>query len=241
MTERAHPLIELRQYLTQPGACDELVTLFDGEFLESQEAEGISVLGQFRDEDDPDRFAWLRSFPDMTRRAAALTAFYVDSAAWRAHGAHATGLLRDVSDVLLLRPLTADSGFPGLAPRPDPGATELPDTRLLVTVYPLRDSGAGFADFFASRLQPVLRKAGADPIAVYVTEQTPNEFPMPVRTGHTLTWFARFENTDQLQSHLNELEGAPEWARELLPELHDRLSGPIEQRRLAPTARSAFR
>ena len=55
-------VVELRQYTLHPRRRDALVELFDREFVESQEMEGMSVMGQFRDLDDADRFVWLRGF-----------------------------------------------------------------------------------------------------------------------------------------------------------------------------------
>ena len=49
-------IYELRQYTLWPGKRDALVDLFDREFVESQEATGMRVDGQFRDADRPDRF-----------------------------------------------------------------------------------------------------------------------------------------------------------------------------------------
>ncbi|MGW5696152.1 NIPSNAP family protein, partial [Streptomyces asiaticus] len=68
-------VIELRQYTLRPGRRDELIELFDREFIETQEETGMLVLGQFRDLDEPDRFVWLRGFEDMAVRHDALTAF----------------------------------------------------------------------------------------------------------------------------------------------------------------------
>ena len=65
------PVVELRQYTLHPGKRDILIDLFDREFIEPQEALGITVVGQFRDVDDPDRFVWLRGFRDMVSRAKA--------------------------------------------------------------------------------------------------------------------------------------------------------------------------
>ena len=50
------PIIELRQYALHPGQREALITLFDREFVESQEVAGIRVIGQFRDLDDRNRF-----------------------------------------------------------------------------------------------------------------------------------------------------------------------------------------
>ncbi|GLW12556.1 hypothetical protein Misp01_76840 [Microtetraspora sp. NBRC 13810] len=116
-------VIELRQYTLRPDGRDVLIELFDREFVESQEVLGMSVAGQFRDEDDPDRFVWLRGFADMESRRAALTAFYLDGAVWKEHGPAANATMEDSSDVLLLRPCAP---LPGQAARPPAGATALP-------------------------------------------------------------------------------------------------------------------
>jgi hypothetical protein len=79
-----HSVLELRQYTLHPGRRDTLITLFDREFIEPQEEVGMRVVGQFRDLDDPDRFVWIRSFPDMAARAESLAAFY-GGPIWAAH------------------------------------------------------------------------------------------------------------------------------------------------------------
>ena len=47
-------VIELRQYTLHPGQRDVLIPLFDTHFVESQEAVGMHIVGQFRDEERPD-------------------------------------------------------------------------------------------------------------------------------------------------------------------------------------------
>jgi hypothetical protein len=69
-------VIALRQYTLRPGTRDAFVALFDAELAEPQKADGIRVLGQFRDLDRPDMFVWLRDFPDMEARRRALHGFY---------------------------------------------------------------------------------------------------------------------------------------------------------------------
>ena len=59
------PVVELRQYTLVPGARETLIELFEREFIETQEATGMTVIGQFRDLNNPDRFVWLRGFSDM--------------------------------------------------------------------------------------------------------------------------------------------------------------------------------
>ena len=101
-----------------------LIALFDGELIESQEAEGMMLLGQFRDLDDPDRFVWLRGFADLASRPGALSRFY-SGGVWRAHSAAANATMVDVSDVLLLRPATAGPGWPWPPWSAPPDGTDL--------------------------------------------------------------------------------------------------------------------
>ena len=75
-------VVDLRPYALHAQRADIFATLFEREFIQAQEAAGITVIGQFRNPDDPDRFVWLRGFRDMASRATALQAFY-DSALWK--------------------------------------------------------------------------------------------------------------------------------------------------------------
>ena len=65
MSAVRYPVVELRQYTLRPGQRDVLIDLFDRELVESQEADGMAIVGQFRDLDDPDRFIWIRGFASM--------------------------------------------------------------------------------------------------------------------------------------------------------------------------------
>src|SRR5260370_17117922 len=105
-----YPVVELRQYTLNPGQREVLIDLFDREFVESQEAAGMMILGQFRDTDDPDRFVWLRGFSDMPGRAKALDRFYTGPV-WRAHSPQATATMIDSDDMLPLRPVPAHPSF----------------------------------------------------------------------------------------------------------------------------------
>src|SRR5580693_6998184 len=130
-----YPVVELRQYRLRPGQRELLIELFDREFVESQEAEGMAVVGQFRDLDDPDRFVWIRGFASMPARARALAGFY-GGPAWKASSAQANATMLDTDDVLLLRPVTALAGFPvPAAPRPGAAGTGAGQPRVLVTLY----------------------------------------------------------------------------------------------------------
>src|SRR5687767_12939349 len=104
------PILELRMYTLHPGRRDELIRLFEREFIEPQEAVGMQVIGQFYDLDDPNRFIWLRGFNDMSARAEFLKAFY-GGPVWKAHRDAANATMIDSDNVLLLRLPHRSCGF----------------------------------------------------------------------------------------------------------------------------------
>ena len=99
----AHPVFELRQYKIVKGERDRFMRLFDEAFVDSQEAVGMRLYGQFADLDDPGRFVWIRGFDDMAARERALRTFY-SGPVWQARRDEANPLLDDNDNVLLLRP-----------------------------------------------------------------------------------------------------------------------------------------
>jgi hypothetical protein len=97
-------VLELRRYTLHPGRRDELIELFEREFIEPQEAAGAHLFGLFRSTASPDQFVWLRGFPSMAARKAALEAFYFGSV-WRRFRDAANATMIDSDDVHLLRPV----------------------------------------------------------------------------------------------------------------------------------------
>jgi quinol monooxygenase YgiN len=244
MKDVRFPVVELRQYTLHPGRRDELIDLFDREFVETQEAAGIAVIGQFRDLDNPDRFVWLRGFHTMPSRAEALRRFY-GGPVWQAHRDRANATMVDSDDVLLLRPVTAHHGFPATAAaRPPVGHTRPSASAWLGTLY-FRDRpfDRAFLDFFVRQVLPVLSQTGARPLACLHTQHAENTFPaLPVREGeNAFVWFASFPDLSRLGDHLHRLERSERWRHRVLPALSATLAGPPQQLRLSPTARSLLR
>ncbi len=176
------PIVELRQYTLHKGRRDELITLFEREFIETQDAVGARVLAMFRDRDDPDRFVWMRGFESMAARAEALGAFY-GGPDWTAHRDAANSTMLDSDNVLLLHPAQAGAGFQGRSP----GET-------LAFIHYLDDAlTPPFAAFFESHIRPAAEAAGARVLAAFASETRPNRFPrLPVREkDRVFVWFAQ--------------------------------------------------
>jgi len=227
----AYPIVELRQYTLLPGQRDVLIDLFDREFVESQEACGMTILGQFRDLDRPERFVWMRAFESMSTRAEALQRFY-GGPVWKAHAAAANATMVDVDDVLLLRPSTPRPGFFLVGSRPTVGSRQ-PADLILATVCLLPEPvSAEFEANFDRSVRPALASSGGAPIACLSTEYAENTFPaLPVRSGvHAFVWLTRFAGPAGLADHCGR-------TREAVASLQ----GEVQHLRLAPTDRSWLR
>jgi hypothetical protein len=180
-------VFELRQYTLHAGQRETLIELFEREFVDPQEALGITLPGLFRDLDDADRFVWLRGFPGMAARASALAAFY-DGPVWRAHRDAANATMIDSDDVLLLRPV----GQAAVAIDSDGDDAS-------IVVIGISHFAAGVdvsarSGLLVEAIAPVLTDAGARISACYVSEQSANNYPrLPVREGENVfAWIAVF-------------------------------------------------
>lgn len=237
-------VLELRQYITWPGRRDTLLALFEREFIESQEEQGIRVLGQFRDLNDPLRYTWIRGFESMPARKAALTAFY-GGPVWQQWRAQANATLYDNDDVLLLKPDQPGSGFSVAAGARAPVGAPSPAAGLVVvTIYYFRDPVSdAFRARFASELAPVFARNGATILGSFVSETSPNTFErLPVRENvNAFVWFARFDDRAALERYNERLGQDTRWRDALFGPLYKSLARTPETLLLAPGARSLLR
>jgi hypothetical protein len=182
-------VLELRQYTLKPGQRDALIEVFERNFVESQEAAGMTLVGQFRDVRRADRFVWLRGFENMEIRRNALETFY-GGPVWAAHKAEANATMLDSNDVRLLKPAR-----PELAIRMESvngaGTTGGTPSIVLIGIYQLRlPADPWLVSQFERRIVPILREHRVDVRGVFVTESAPNTFTrLPVRENeHVLAW-----------------------------------------------------
>jgi hypothetical protein len=193
MTSDCCNVIELRQYSLHPGRREAFIELFDGTFADPLDATGMTVIGQFRDLDRPDRFVWLRGFQDMPSRARELAAFY-DGDLWHAHRNEANASIDDSDNVLLLEPALPSLGFKAIPPRSAPSNAAAPGL-VVVTLYYTQAEGLNtFTASFDRSLRHRAEIAGARTLAAYVSSSQENNFPrLPIRVGeHVFVWVAQF-------------------------------------------------
>lgn len=241
--QRAHSVVELRQYKIADGKREAFVELFDRELVETQEAVGMRLLGQFRDLDDDDRFTWLRSFADMADRERALNAFYFGPA-WAANRGKANPMLVDNDNVLLLKPAS-----PNLALRLPAGAragvgAQPAEAGLVVASihYLWKDPEEGFSEFFEKEFAPLLEQAGMPVLGAYLPERSENTFPrLPVRQHEKLfVWFTHVPGPEAYGAALAKLSSEPRHG-DVLKKLRAFEERQPQTLRLRPTARSLLR
>src|SRR6478736_6470903 len=152
-------VLELRQYTLKPGQRDVLIDLFERHFVESQEAAGMTLVGQFRDRRHPDRFVWLRGFSNMESRHEALEAFY-DGPVWAAHRTEANNTMEDSDDVLLLKPARPELAFRMGSGTVTPSSDGEPST-VLAGIYQMpRPVDAWLVSQFERQVAPILQANG---------------------------------------------------------------------------------
>jgi len=245
----ASPIAELRQYTLKPGQRETLIALFERAFIESQEAAGMTIIGQFRDLDRPDMFVWLRGFESMEARKKALTAFY-DGPVWAAHRDAANATMIDSDDVLLLSPTPREAGFdlsglsrPGIDEAENAGADASLPGLVEISIHHLRPgTEAGFAVRFRAGTAEPLAGLGGRLSATFKTEHAENTFPrLPVRAGeNVVVTVAGFGSEAAHARYRSALAASPArpGGRE---STRAGPTKPVETLRLTPTARSWLR
>src|SRR5262245_53757201 len=204
-----YPVLWLRQYTLKPGQRQVLINLFERHFVESQEAAGMTVLGQFRDRRHDNRFVWLRGFKSMKSRHQDLETFY-GGPVWAAHRDVANSTMLDSDNVLLLKPARPELTF-HLNPAAEGSASErLSPVTVLAGIHQrAQPVDAAAISRFEETAIPILRANRVQVEGVFVTETAPNTFTrLPVREGeHVLVWIGTVEPGDLGAATVERLTG----------------------------------
>src|SRR4051812_9602616 len=100
-------VFEIRNYLLQPHMREHFIDYFEANFITTQTAVNMHVLGQFRLLGEPDHYVWIRGFTNMQSRSDGLQGFY-EGPVWKKHRTTTNGMIIDSDNVHLLRPLAAN-------------------------------------------------------------------------------------------------------------------------------------
>jgi hypothetical protein len=235
-------VLELRQYTLRPGTREPFIELFDNLFADPLDSTGMTVVGEFRDLDRPNRFVWIRGFQDMPARATELAAFYGGDL-WHAHRDEANAAIEDSDNVLLLEPASAALRFSDIPARPVAGDAPTRAGFVVVTLYYTKADRLGaFAAQFDKSLRRLAEADGARTLAAYVTSSQENNYPkLPVRSGeHIFVWVSTFVSSDAYGSYQTKLTSDKSWTARW-NSARTQLTRDPEVLRLTPTARSRLR
>ena len=200
-------IIDVRDYATTPGGRDKLIERCETLLLPEQERLGATMLGTFRDADNPDRFVWLRGAPDMEARKGILTAFYTDGTMWQENRAEVNQWIADSSNVLLVRPISAWA-TPATTPS-------------VVGMYTHIGSASHPNPAELQRhVADAVIAGGGRLLVTLATDPSENNYPRhEIRTGETgFVWFASFPSDTDCSLSLADLT-----ERRLLPTAHSKL------------------
>jgi len=236
----AHPVYELRQYKIMKGERERFMRLFDEAFVESQEAVGMRLYGQFADLDDPDRFVWIRGFDDMAARERNLSEFY-SGPVWKARRDEANPLLVDNDNVLLLRPSPMEGSPARIDVARDAARATSGGGPRFVALHVCHlwkdpvDPEEGFPRFFEQTCVPAIEAAGLPVIGTFIPERSPNNFPrLPVREGEKVfVWMTHAADADDWALRWSACRHSPAW-RALEPRWRDALERAPQILRLRP-------
>ncbi len=176
-------ILEIRNYLLQPNLREHFIDYFEANFITTQQAVNMHVLGQFRLIGAPDHFVWLRGYSDMQSRADSLQSFY-DGPVWKKHRTVTNSMMIDSDHVHLLRPLpntgdltggqTADTVAAALA-----SSSISVNTDMIAIDFYQAASGQRQAviDPFQAQVIPAYEAEGIQLRGCFVAEMGENTFP----------------------------------------------------------------
>jgi quinol monooxygenase YgiN len=235
-------VIEVRNYLIKPGMRDHFTDNFEAHFIASQEAQGMSILGQFRVIGEPDHYVWLRGFSDMESRQAGLQNFYFGPV-WKKYRELANGMIIDSDNVHLLRPLNniADlmCGLNAeiMAADLDAGTISPSTGTIAIDFYQAKPGQRqALIDAFQSQIMPAYQREGIQVRGCFVAEMNENTFPkLPVIQNPDMLVVITAYESEQACGEKREL---------ILPTVNAAIGALInvqDSLLLAPTLRSAMR
>ena len=190
-------VIEIRNYLLKDGQREAYIEGFENYFVDTLNAEGNYVLGQFRIKGEDNRFVWIRGFDDMATRKEALQNFF-GTKHWEKYKHIPGNLLVGYTNVHLLKPLhladetgDSESGFP-IAWFGRPKGVAVVDFYI---ANEMRDQLIGFVN---TTYDSLMHAAGVKDISYWVSETSPNNYPsLPVFQDKNLLVSITFYKDEQ--------------------------------------------
>lgn len=210
-------VLELRNYVAKPGQRDKFISYFETNFIDSQNALGGYILGQFRVKDADDNFFWIRGFNDMASRSRYLPEFYRGEF-WKQRRNYVNDMLINNDNVHLLKPLSLSEDQPDAAVN----SNEFGKKKGLVVIdyYVANTRLKELIEFFKSKYLPFL-KGNHISTTAWVSELAENDFPgLPVfQDKNLLVTITPFKDEAEYQLKLKQMNADSN--QKLLTELRE--------------------
>ena len=236
-------VIEIRNYLLQPHMREHFIDYFEANFITTQEAVNMHVIGQFRLIGEPDHFVWLRGYSDMQTRGDGLHAFY-DGPIWKKHRTLTNSMIIDSDNVHLLRPLPANPDLTGgqtaatVALALAESAVSLATDMIAIDFYQAASGQRqALIDQFQAQVVPAYHAAGIQLRGCFVAEMGKNTFPRhpAIQNEHEFVVITAYESETAGQTQRTHLASA------ITQALGSFLTVSPESLLLSPTLRSPLR
>ena len=173
-------VLELRNYLLKPGQRDYFIDSFEIKIMDTLNARGNYVLGQYRVKNAPDNFFWIRGFNDMTSRLEAMKGFY-SSEYWKQHVSIPIKYVAGYTNVYLLKPLNISNKKVDSTAGFDADWFGKQKGLAVVDFYVANEMRNQLIDFVATSYDSVMHASGVKDVAYWLSETTPNDYPdLPV-------------------------------------------------------------
>jgi NIPSNAP len=196
-------VLELRNYVTKPGQRDKFISYFETNFIDSQNALGGYILGQFRVKDADDNFFWIRGFNDMASRSRYLPKFY-RGPFWKERRSYVNDMLINNDNVYLLKPLSLSEDLPDAAVNSNEFGKK--KGLLVIDYYVANTRLKELIEFFKSKYLPLLKSNDMSTTS-WVSELSENDFPgLPVfQDKNLLVMITPFKDETEYQLKLKQV------------------------------------
>jgi hypothetical protein len=197
-------VLELRNYLLKPDTVGSFRKLFNDQFVAPMKELGGYTVGQFRLNNDADRFVWMRGFTDMKARFDFLKAFYLNSPVWKKYRNDANSMIVNSDNVYLLRPLEINNLTVGDAEKPFKNKNAV----VVVDFYVCNSTLDKTISLFKTDYLPFLKILEVNDVTLWVSEMAENDFPrLPVfQDKNLLVSITVFKNQQEAKSKLKRID-----------------------------------
>lgn len=241
-------VIEIRHYKQQEGQRQNFIDYFEEHFIDTQEEEGMAILGQLRVIDKPNETVWVRAFENMQSRLRGLKGFYFGPV-WAKYAPPMAQMHAGIKNAYLLKPLGNIDELTKGHRAQDIASTLASGTISAVTgvvaidfYYTKPGELSNFTKFFEERLKPAITEQGHETLGYFISELATNDFQMPVvQDENLLVVISMYPSQGKYRKKKDEFYASEPWVSQLHDAAQAMLSKEVETLLLQPTLRSPLR